>query len=104
VEALRAGIAARQGRIDEAVAGYRAALTIYREMGLRFDLAMAGLDMAALLGPDVPAVRAAAVEARAIFVDLGARPVIARLDRLVAPDKREPAAPAEPVASVSVVD
>ena len=87
VAALRAGIAARQGRMDEAMAGYRAALAIYREMGLRFDLAMAGLDMAALVGPDVPAVKAAAGEARAILIELGARPVIARLDRLVAPDE-----------------
>jgi hypothetical protein len=89
VEALRAGIAARQGRIDDAVAGYRAALAIYREMGLRFDLAMAGLDMAAFLGPDTPAVKAAAAEARAIFADLGARPVIARLDRLMAAAGRD---------------
>jgi hypothetical protein len=83
---LRAGIAARQGRIDDAVADYRAADSIYREMGLRFDLAITGLDMAAFLGPDVPAVKAAAAEARAILVELGARPVIARLDRLVTPE------------------
>ena len=93
VEALRSGIAARQGRIDDAVAGYRAALTGYREMGLRFDLAMAGLDMAALLGSDVPAVKAAAAEARAILVELGAKPLIARIDRLVAPDDRASAGP-----------
>ena len=97
---LRAGIAARQGRIDDAVSEYRAALTGYRDMGLRFDLAMAGLDMAAFLGADVPAVKAAAAEARAIFVDLGARPVIARLDRLVAPESPAVAEPGPaPVAS-----
>ena len=84
--ALRAGIAALRGRVDDAVADYRAANATYREMGLRFDLAMAGLDMAAFLGPEVPAVRAAAAEARAILVELGALPVIARLDRLVAPE------------------
>lgn len=86
--ALRAGVAARRGRIDDAVADYRTALGGYREMGLRFDLAMAGLDMVAFLGPEVPAVKAAAAEARAIFVDLGAHPAIARLDRLVASDGR----------------
>ena len=100
VAALRAGIAARQGQIDDAVAGYRAALAVYRDMGLRFDLAMAGLDMAALIGPDVPAVRAAAAEARAILVELGARPVIARLDRLVPPEEAAPPGPSsEPLTS-----
>jgi hypothetical protein len=66
---------------------------------------MAGLDMAALLGPDVPGVRAAAAEARAILVELGAKPVIARLDRLVAAEKPPvggptSTTPTEPEASV----
>ena len=81
---IRAGIAARQGRVDDALAEYRTALPIYRDLELRFDIALTGLDMAALLGPDVPGVRAMAAEARAIFVELGAQPVIARLDRLIA--------------------
>ncbi|HEX7473977.1 MAG TPA: adenylate/guanylate cyclase domain-containing protein [Candidatus Limnocylindrales bacterium] len=113
VAALRAGIAARQGRIDDALAGYRAALATYRDMGLRFDLAMAGLDMAALVGPEVPAVRAAAAESRAILMELGARPVIARLDRLVPahgsgsggpPAASEPVASAQPASSAVAAD
>jgi tetratricopeptide (TPR) repeat protein len=90
---LRAGIAARQGRVDDALSEYRTALPIYRDLELRFDIALTGLDMAALLGPDVPGVRAAAAEARAILVELGARPVIARLDRLVAAAAPAAAAP-----------
>jgi class 3 adenylate cyclase/tetratricopeptide (TPR) repeat protein len=88
--ALQAGIAARQHRVDDALDAYRAALGTYRDMGMRFDLAMTGLDMAALLGPDVPGVRAAAAEARAILVELGAKPVIARLDRLIAATEPAP--------------
>ncbi len=53
-------------------------------MGLRFDVAMTALDMAALLGPGQPAVRAAAAEAREILVELGAKPLVERLDRLMA--------------------
>ena len=90
---LRAGLAARQGQPDEALADYRTALATYREMGLRFDIAVTGLDMAALLGPDLPGVRAAAAEARAILVELGARPAIARLDRLVAPEREAGSGP-----------
>jgi hypothetical protein len=105
IRALQAGVAARHDDIEDALAGYRAALTAYREMGLRFDLAITGLDMAALLGPDVPGVRAAAAEARAILVELGAKPVIARLDRLVAAEKPPvggptSTTPTEPEASV----
>ena len=82
--ALKAGRAALDGRRDEALAGYRLALGTYRELGLRFDIARTGLDMAALIGPSEPAVRVAAAEARAILIELAATPLLARLDRLVA--------------------
>ena len=81
--ALRAGIAALDRRVDDALTGYRTALTIYRDLGLRFDIALTGLDMAALLGPQHAVVRTVAAEAREILVELGAVPVAARLDRLV---------------------
>jgi class 3 adenylate cyclase/tetratricopeptide (TPR) repeat protein len=84
VAALRAGLAALEGRVDDARVGYRTASNVYREMGLRFDVAMTGLDMAALIGPGDPTVRAAAAEAREILVELGATPVVERLDRLMA--------------------
>ena len=82
--ALRAGIAAVEGRPDDAIAGYRSALAAYREFGLRFDAAMVGLDMAALLDPTSSAVRAAAAEARETLVELEAVPLVERLDRLMA--------------------
>jgi hypothetical protein len=81
---LRAGIAAREGRTREALEAYRAALTGYRDYGARFDLALTGLDMAALIGADEPTVAAAASDARAIFLELDAKPLVDRLDRLMA--------------------
>jgi len=84
---LRAGIAAAEGRVDEALAGYRSALGMYRDLGLRGDIALTGLDMAALIGPGEAAVRAAAVEALEIFTELEAAPIVARLERLLAPGR-----------------
>jgi hypothetical protein len=78
---IRAGIAAARGRTGEALAGYRTALAAYRELGLAFDIALTGFDMAALLGDAEPAAVAAAAEAREILVGLGAVPLVARLDR-----------------------
>jgi hypothetical protein len=67
----------------DAVAGYREALRGWRALGLTFDEALAGLDVAILLNPseremtESPAVIEAA---RATFVQLGARPFAARLE------------------------
>ncbi len=83
IATLRAGIAAGHGRPAEALTGYRAAIAAYRDLGLPFDLALTGLDMAVLLGVDEPAVAAAAAEARVILQGLGAAPLVARLDGLV---------------------
>ncbi len=47
--ALEAGISALEGHLSEAVAAYRTVMDRYGELGLRFDLALTGLDMAALL-------------------------------------------------------
>ena len=82
LEGIRAGIAALEGRRDDAVGLYRSALAGYRTLGLRFSLAMAILDMAKLLGPDDPAVRSVIDEGRAILEELGARPLLAQLDDL----------------------
>jgi tetratricopeptide (TPR) repeat protein len=82
--ALLAGIDAVEGRIPEALERYRNALSTYREMGLPFDVAMTALDMVALVGAGETAVAAAAEEARATFMTLGAKPLLARLDRLLA--------------------
>jgi hypothetical protein len=67
---LRAGLAALEGRLDEARDGYLAAQAGFRDLGLRFEVGLAALEHAVFL-PDDPSAAAAADEARAIF-DLGA--------------------------------
>jgi class 3 adenylate cyclase/tetratricopeptide (TPR) repeat protein len=78
-----AGIAALEGRRDEAIAGYRDALKRYREIGFDFEVARVELDMLMLLGPDLPEARAAAEEARAVFERVGARPYLELLDAAI---------------------
>jgi class 3 adenylate cyclase/tetratricopeptide (TPR) repeat protein len=94
---VRAGIAALQGRPAEAMALYRSALPGYRDAGCRFDVALTILDMAALLGPDEPGVRALIPEGREILVGLGAHPLVERLDAL-AGDGDGPTPAARPAA------
>ncbi len=81
---IRAGLAAMEGRAAEAVAQYREARRIWRDLGLVFDEALAGVDMALLLDPGDPEVRAAASASREILERLGARPLLARLDAAIA--------------------
>ncbi len=81
---IRAGLAALEGRTAEAIAQYRDALRGWRETGLAWDLALAGIDMASLLDPTDPEVMACAAEAREILSRLGARPFLARLDAAMA--------------------
>ena len=81
--ALRAGIAALEGRRTDAIAGYREAMRGWRGLGLAFDEAMATLDMAILLAPTEREMAEAPVTietARETFTRLGARPFLARLD------------------------
>ncbi len=78
---LEAGLAALEGRHDEARAGYRAAAAAFRELDTPLDLGLSQLDHATLIGPADPEARAAADEAREIFTRLGTLPL---LDRLVA--------------------
>ena len=91
LSSLRAGIAALEGRIPEALGLYRSALAGYRDAGCRFDVALTILDMAALIGTDEPAVRSVIPEGREILVSLGARPLVERLDALVNEGERTPA-------------
>jgi len=77
---IHAGVAARRGEVASALADYRAALAAYRDLGLRFDAALTGLDMAALLPGDLPEVRAAVEDARTVLADLRAAPILALLD------------------------
>ena len=82
---IRAGIAALEGRTAEAHAAYREALRDWRDLGLVWDEALCRLDMALLLDPADPDVRAAAESSRETFVRLGATPFLGRLDDALAP-------------------
>jgi len=77
---IRAGLAALEGRPVDALASYRDVIRAWRDLGLAWDEALTGIDMATLLDPAEPEVRAAAESAREILVRLGAAPFVARLD------------------------
>jgi tetratricopeptide (TPR) repeat protein len=81
---VQAGIAALEGRPSDALALYREALRAWRDLGLAWDEALCGLDMALLLDPAEPEVRAATEAAREILVRLEAAPFLARLDDALA--------------------
>lgn len=78
--AIRAGIAALEGRTAEALAGYREALAVWRDLGLVWDEALCGIDMATVLDPSDPEVIAAADIARTTLVRLRATPFLDRLE------------------------
>ncbi len=84
----RAGIAALEGRRDEAVLGFREALDGLRVSGHDLVRALAGLDFILMVGSDEPVARAAAEESRVIFARVAARPYLAKLDAALAGDVR----------------
>jgi class 3 adenylate cyclase/tetratricopeptide (TPR) repeat protein len=92
---IRAGIAALEGRPADALALYRDALRAWRDLGLVWDEALCGLDMATLLDPAEPEVRAAAASARETLSRLGARPFLARLDGAMTRSHSSPPAAVE---------
>jgi tetratricopeptide (TPR) repeat protein len=83
-QTLEAGIAAFEGRTAEALGLYREALRRWHEIGLAWDEALCGLDMAILIGSSEPEARAAGEASRQILTRLGARPMIERLDAALA--------------------
>jgi class 3 adenylate cyclase len=89
---VRAGLAALEGRSADALAGYRDALRSWRDLGCAWDEALAAIDMATLLDPSEPEVRAAADSAREILTRLGARPFLARLEAALARSDTRPTA------------
>ncbi|MGH2466184.1 MAG: hypothetical protein ACRDGL_00390, partial [Candidatus Limnocylindrales bacterium] len=79
-----AGIAALEGRQDEALPAYREALREWRDLGAAFDQALVAIDMVELLpGPSADLAGIAAA-ARDVLVQLQARPFIERLDAALA--------------------
>jgi hypothetical protein len=77
-DAIRAGLAALEGRTDDARTAYLAAESGLRELGIRFELGLALLEHAVFLAGDASA-GGAAREARDIFEELGATTLLARL-------------------------
>jgi class 3 adenylate cyclase/tetratricopeptide (TPR) repeat protein len=81
---IRAGLAALEGRPADALILYREVLRAWRDLGLVWDEALCGLDMAILLDPADREVNAAAEAAREILVRLEAAPFVARLGAALA--------------------
>ncbi len=81
---LRAALTALDGDAETAAREYAAILPELVELGVVVDYALLVLDMTQVLGPDAPIVRANVDEARAIFERLGSRPMLERLDALLA--------------------
>jgi hypothetical protein len=84
---VKAGLAAREGKRTEAVAGYREAFRGWRQLGCAFDEALVALDMALLLAPTPDEMEEASADidgARSTLEQLGARPLVARLTQATA--------------------
>jgi class 3 adenylate cyclase/tetratricopeptide (TPR) repeat protein len=90
---IRAGIASLEGQTADALAIYREALRAWRDLGLAWDEALCGLDMATLLDPSDPEVKAAAGTARETLSRLGAKPFLERLEAAMSPQARRTASP-----------
>jgi tetratricopeptide (TPR) repeat protein len=82
ITGMEAGIAAIEGRTEEARTLYGESQEALRALGTVVELGLTDLDLVRFLGPDDPAAAEAADEARAIFTRLGARPFLDRLDSL----------------------
>ncbi len=85
--AIHAGLAALDGRTDDAVALYGEASAGFRDLGVHVEEALTAIEMVTLLDPDQPEVRAAAERGREILGPLRARPFLERLEAALA---REP--------------
>lgn len=81
---LQAARLARAGSAPEAGRLYEQALDGWRDLGLRFQEALTGIDMAVLLDPAELDVQRAVQTSRVIFSELGAVPFLERLSAAVA--------------------
>ncbi|MGQ0669696.1 MAG: hypothetical protein ACT4PO_08515, partial [Actinomycetota bacterium] len=73
-----AGLAALEGRTEEASAGYRRALESWSAMDIPLDLALCAIDAVMLL-PEGAVPEGAARQAKEILTNLGAVPLLERL-------------------------
>ena len=78
--ATEAGLAALEGRVEQASQAYREAIEAWRTLECPLDLALCELDLELLVGPD-HLDATVAKEAREIFTELGAKPFLERLDQ-----------------------
>ncbi len=81
---IRAGVAALDGDLAAAMAGYRAAAAAYRELGLRWDEALFAIEIARVLGAGDPEREGWIDHGREVLRSLGCRPYLVLLDRVVA--------------------
>jgi tetratricopeptide (TPR) repeat protein len=86
---FRAGLLALDGNLEDALAAYAEAAKSFREMELPLCIGMCQLEVATLIGPDHPAARAAAEEAKEIFTRLGSPPMLERLKFSRSPQRTE---------------
>ena len=94
LEAAEAGLAAREGRWDEAHVAYQGALEAIRAIGYRVDAAITGLEWGALAGSRDPDALAADAAGAAFFADRGAAAVVERYRAAFVPVAGEAAPPA----------
>jgi class 3 adenylate cyclase/tetratricopeptide (TPR) repeat protein len=90
---MASGIAALEGRRDEAVSGFRASLGWFRDNELWWFLGDAEITAAHALGPDDPESRVMLAESRAIWERLQAVRFLEWIDRLEAEVQASPTAP-----------
>ncbi len=81
--AIRAGLAAIAGDQATARTGYRTAITAFRDLGLVWDEALAGMEAASRLGNGDPELAGWIDTSRTILTGLGATSMLARLDESI---------------------
>jgi hypothetical protein len=74
-----AALRAVEGRAEEALAGFRSAIAVMRDLEMEFEVARVALDALILL-PGEQEARTLAAEARPVFENLRARPYLERLE------------------------
>ena len=102
---LAAGVAGLEGRMIDAVNGFRDAITGYTSLGVAFDAALATIDLASVVGDAErasPEIGALIDAARSTLERLGARPFLQRLDDALQPGSPTPATRAAKVPSSRV--